>query len=445
MTQGTSFRTPALTDAELRASPVNVLGPLTNIELRASPVITSIADGPSIDAFGRFRVSNPQTIFSSAQEYTSDMLHMENYVVGTATAIYTQARASTALSTVDATSGNRAMRQSYVYWRYQPGKSQVVKITGTLSKSGTPVGAAVARIGLFSDSNGMYFGRDATGYFVAIRSDVTGIVVETNVYQASWNLDKMDGTGPSGIIVDFTKEQIFYIDFQWLGVGRVRMGLVIAGVLTYVNEFDFANVATSVYTRSPNLPIRYEVFNSGGAGSLITMECVCCAIESEGGVSDEGGFNFEFDNVSAPKSCPNSATLTPVLSLRCKDTFNGLTYRGLVRNIVNNFLVDENTYFEWRWNTTLTGAVWTDVDTTYSGMEYDITATAVTGGVHTSSGLISTTGTGVSQAGSGNVVTPTRLIPARSYANVRDVLTLCARGIGGTSVVYATCGFEEQR
>jgi hypothetical protein len=332
-----------------------------------------------------------------------------------------------------------------VYWRYQPGKSQVVKITGTLAKSGTPSGAAVARIGLFDDNNGLFFGRDATGYFIAERSDTSGSVADTKVYSASWNTDTMDGNGPSGFTVDFSKEQIFFIDFQWLGVGRVRYGMVIDGLLVYVHESDHANTSTVVYIRTPNLPIRYEVFNSGGAGSLITMEAICCAIESEGGVSDEGGYVFGFDNVAAPKSAANSTTLTPVLSLRCRDTFGGITFRGLIKNIRNHFIVDANTYYAWIWNPALTAASWVNVDATYSGMEYDLSATSYTGGIVINSGLMAAAGSGPAQRGGGTADPPSRLIPARTYANTRDVLTLVARGIGGVSVVYATCNFEEQR
>lgn len=466
MTQGTSFRTPTLTDAELRASPVPVSGPLTDAELRATavpisgtvstggltdtqiratPVAVTYGDTPILDAFNRLRIATPQTIFSSSQEYTTDALRMENYVAGTATATYTQATASTTLSTLNATSGNRAMRQSYVYWRYQPGKSQAVKLTGVLAKSGTPTGAAVARIGYFDDSNGMFFGRDVTGYFVAIRSDTTGSVVDNKVYQSSWNKDKMDGTGSSGITADFTKEHIFFIDFQWLGVGRVRLGLVINGLLYYVHEFDHANTTTVVYMRTPNLPVRYEVFNSGGAGSLITMEAICVAIESEGGVPDEGGFTFEFDNVAAPATAANSATLTPIFSFRCKDTFGGLTYRGLAREIELDFIIDQDTYFEWVWNATLVGGAWVDVNTAQSGMQFNRTLTSATGGIPIHSGLIPASGSGASSVGGIRSQTPTRLILARTYANVRDTLTLVARGIGGASTVYATCNFEEQR
>ena len=419
----------------------------------------SLADGPQLDAFGRLRVSSAETVFFSAQEYKSGVIVMENYTAGGGTAVYAQATASTVLSTGGATAANRAMRQSKVYWRYQPGKSQVIKLTGVLAKSGTPTGAAVARIGYFDDQNGIFFGRDATGYFVAIRTNTSGSVVETEkVYQSSWSIDKMNGAGVSGITADFTKEQIFFIDFQWLGVGRVRVGLVIDGGLKYVHYFEHANTSTVVYMRTPNLPVRYEVFNSGGAGSTITMEAICVAIESEGGVSDEGGYCTEVDNSNAPVTCANSATLTPIMTIRLKDTFQGLTYRGHVHSIRLQLMATTNPcYWEWLWNVTtltsaagavneLTAGTWVDVNTNYSGVEYNVAATAYTAPtIALNSGFIPVSGSGVNSVGHDSILSPDKIILARTYANVRDTLTLAARGLTGGSVVYAAINYEEQR
>lgn len=415
----------------------------------------SLSDGPQLDAFNRLRISNPQTIFSSTQEYTADPLHMENYT-SNGSATYNQASASTTLSTVASTANYRALRQSKVYWRYQAGKSQVIKLTGTLAKSGTPSGAAVARIGYFDDNNGIFFGRDATGYFAAIRTNVSGVVLETEkYYQSSWNVDKMTGSGPSGVTIDFTKEQIFFIDLQWLGVGRVRVGLVLDGVLRYVHYFEHANLTTAVYMRTACLPVRYEVFNSGGAGSVITLEAVCCAIESEGGVADEGGYTFEFDNNGAPITAADSTTLTPIMTIRCRDTFGGLTYRGHCHQINVAMLVSKDTYYELKWNVAtltsgggavneLTAGTWANVDGTYSGMEYNVAATAQTGGVAIGSGFISAAGSGSKTVGSTSDQVPNKLILARTYANTRDTLTLVARGLGASSSIYATMNFEEQ-
>ncbi|CAB4216945.1 hypothetical protein UFOVP1590_19 [uncultured Caudovirales phage] len=418
----------------------------------------SFVDGPVNDAFGRLRTSHPVTLFASTQEYDTDPLHMENYVAGGGTAVYTQANSSTVLSTDAATSNNRALRQSKVYWRYQPGKSQIIKLTGTLAKSGTPAGAAVARIGYYDDNNGIYFGRDSTGYFIAIRSNVSGSIVEAEkVYQSAWSEDSfgVEGKNPSGVTIDFTKEQIFFIDLQWLGVGRVRGGFVVDGKLSYAHLFEHANLTTQVYMKTANLPVRYEVFNSGAAGSNISLEAICCAVESEGGAEDVGGVTLEFDNSNSVATAANSATLTPLCTIRLKDTFNGITYRGQAHHMVVSFLADKNTYYELIWNATtltsaagavneLTAGTWIDLNTTYSGIEYNVAATAYTGGLAMGSGFIAASGSGSNSVGAEISGVPSRLILARTYANVRDTITIAARGLGAASAIYFTVNIEEQ-
>jgi hypothetical protein len=74
----------------------------------------------------------------------------------------------------------------------------------------------------------MYFEiDDTTAYFVE-RSLSTG--TETRVAQEDWNIDKLDGTGVSGITLDITKAQILWMDIEWLGLGTVRIGFVIDGI-----------------------------------------------------------------------------------------------------------------------------------------------------------------------------------------------------------------------
>lgn len=401
-------------------------------------------DGPNLDAFGRLRVSNSATIFDSQQEYSSDPLVVENVVAGTATAVHSTATNSTTLSTFAATANNRAMRQSKVYWRYQPGKSQLVKMTGVLAKSGTPSGTTVARLGYYDDSNGVFFGRDSTGYFVCVRTNTSGSVVDTRTYQSSWNIDKLNGSGSSGEVIDFTKTQIFIIDLQWLGVGRVRFGVQGDSGIIYVHEILKANFLSVVYMRTANLPLRYEVFNVGGTGSVISLECICMALESEGGVQDEGGYSFCAANKGTSVSLPNAATLTPVLTLRLRDTFNGLTYRGHVHiNSLIMSVANQAVYWELIWNAaTLTGTAYTNVDTTYSGVEFDVAATAYTGGTVIQGGY-ETAATAANRVVGINAAID-KLILARTYANVRDTVTLAARGLGGAATIYAAMNFEEQ-
>lgn len=77
--------------------------------------------------------------------------------------------------------------------------------------------------------------------------------------QSEWNLDKMDGTGPSGFELDLTKMQMFYIDYTWYGAGYIRWGLRgHQGDVTYIHKIANNNVNNEAYMRSGNLPARYE-------------------------------------------------------------------------------------------------------------------------------------------------------------------------------------------
>ena len=82
---------------------------------------------------------------------------------------------------------------------------------------------------------------------------------EVRVPQSQWNLDKMDGTGPSGYNMDMSKMQMFYIDYSWYGAGFIRWGLRgTNGNVTYCHKILNNNTNTEAYMRSGNLPARYE-------------------------------------------------------------------------------------------------------------------------------------------------------------------------------------------
>jgi hypothetical protein len=88
--------------------------------------------------------------------------------------------------------------------------------------------------------------------------------VDTKVAQQDWNIDRCDGTGPSGFVLDINKIQMAYMDYSWYGAGKVRFGFKDQdGEVVYVHEFVHNNKFTESYMRSGNLPGRYEVENVG--------------------------------------------------------------------------------------------------------------------------------------------------------------------------------------
>jgi hypothetical protein len=84
-------------------------------------------------------------------------------------------------------------------------------------------------------------------------------IVDFKVPQSQWNIDKMDGTGPSGVNINLSKMQMFYIDYSWYGAGAIRFGFKDQnGEVIYCHRMTHANVKTEAYMRSGNMPARYE-------------------------------------------------------------------------------------------------------------------------------------------------------------------------------------------
>ena len=82
------------------------------------------------------------------------------------------------------------------------------------------------------------------------------------VPQSQWNIDKMDGTGPSGYILNPARMQMVYIDYTWYGAGFIRFGFrATDGNIYYCHKMPNNNANTEAYMRSGNLPARYEAVN----------------------------------------------------------------------------------------------------------------------------------------------------------------------------------------
>lgn len=268
--------------------------PLPTLTRKTSTYPITVADSGAVDAFGRLRVSEPTTLFDSklvgiddAPLYWEEVAEAgDDVVASTPTASKPYVDFSyTADSPVAA---NTYTRQSIRRFVYQPGKSQMVMMTGVLDLS-SPGGltGVERRVGLFDDDNGAFFEDNAGTVGVTVRSNDSGTPTDTTVTQANWD-DPMDGGGASKLTADWTKAQIFVIDFQWLSIGRVRFGLQIGGVLYYVHEVGQANTAAIPWASTPNLPLRYQMITTGDSDANASMRCICSTVISEGGSQPTG-------------------------------------------------------------------------------------------------------------------------------------------------------------
>ena len=279
------------------------------VAVTASTVPVSIG-GVNVDAFGRIRSSAPYTLFDSQNRYAKNDLFSES-TSGTAGATIGYLPNESTVTLTVAASTDVVIRQTYRSFSYQPGKGLLVMNTFVMPPA---VSGLTIRIGYFNDDNGVYLERDGTTVSFVRRSYTGGSVSNTPVTQANWNGDKLDGTGASGYTLDLTKAQIFWEDFEWLGVGSVRCGFVINGETIICHTFQNANNLNTVYMTTAILPVRYEIRSTGGAG---TLKQICSTVISEGGYEKKVAPTV----VRAPIS-PTAAktatvnTLTPLVAIR---------------------------------------------------------------------------------------------------------------------------------
>ena len=382
----------------------------------------------SIDAFGRQRVSDAVTLFDSQLQYNALPLLWQT--VGDGTATHVPAKAAVQMTVA---AGQALLRQSRTYVRYQPGKSQLIMMTGVL---GAAVAGVTKRVGYYDDDNGIFFELTSGGLYVVKRSKVSGVVVDTRVEQADWIvIPRSVGAG-----IDPTKAQIFLIDFEWLGVGRVRTGFVIDGQIVYVHEFVHANEIASVYMTTANLPLRYEMISTTGAAS--DMYQICTTVQSEGGFQAEMGIPHAVGNGATGVSV---STRRAVLSIRPKATFNALVNRGaIIPESVQVYATGTPIYFEVVYGGTLGGSPVFGSVGDNSIVEYDVAGTTVTGGEVIDAGFVVVSGTGGNARGSEQNALLSRLPLVLDKAGANPLaLSVVATGIGGEATVHAAVGWRE--
>lgn len=367
---GKYFQTVALVDG-LGNPTATAANPLRTVT--AGAVSTGAA--AERDAFGRFRVSGPNNLFSGKNELDAALYpdKWTQFVVGTGTHIHLP-NESAVSHTVTAL-GDVSEQSSAWYIPYEPGISQLALLTGILNHG---TATAQSDIGLFDVNDGVMFRCPISGVEeVVIRGSMTGLPVENVISRTAWT-DKLDGTGASGLNIDFTKTQILVIDYEWLGVGVVRFGVSIGNSITYFHSVDHANSITTVYMKSGTLPVSYRI--QAIAAGAASIKQICATVVAEGGAGTQRaglGQHIASNSVGAIAA---AGIMTPIISLQVKPQFpvaSGQFNRNSIK-VIDLDLMSFNKELEWGLyqNAVLTGPVWVSAGTD-DGVNIDTAATAV--------------------------------------------------------------------
>ena len=349
----------------------------------------------AIDAFNRLKVSNPFTLFDSQHRYQPNE-KWDTFGVTGGTASY-ELNESAINLIVGTTAGSKVTRETKRVFPYQPGKSLLSLNTFAFNSPKTGLRQRIGYFGITGGAtsgipyNGVYL--EQNGLTLSMNLVSASLNTTTTVYQSDWNGDRFDGSGASGRSLDVSKANIFWMDVEWLGVGDLRTGFFVDGKPVIAHTFHNDNIHSTTYMTTACLPVRYELENLTGQTGSSQMKQICSSIVSDGGYE---GFSKRY-NVT--KNNSNSTPLTtqdiqyPMIALRLNpNRLDSIIVPSNLNVVLEPGTNNKPVTVQYRilLNPTLTGNTWT---THFNGnVDYNITATAVTGGTDIIGGYISSSG-----------------------------------------------------
>lgn len=394
---------------------------------------TKFSDSPNLDAFGRLRTSEITTQIDLKQIDDGLPLFIDIYNFS-ASVVHDLLDASTTITTTDA--GDYVIAQTFQRFSYQSGKSQQIFMTFS---DFAPVDGVVKRFGYFSSAIDAPFAELLDGLFLESSNGVitaniykSGTLIEKTA-QVAWRLDKMDGTGFSGFNIDWSKSQIFQLDFEWLGTGRVRWCLIVDGLIIPFHTSNHANNIAGVYMTSPNQPLRWEIRQTGATGG--SFKYMCSTVGSEGSLNQLGKILCINDN-NIPLTADDSALRYCAIAIRLKNT----SLASLI-DIVNIALfssANSTIMYELVLNPVISGTV-NYATVTNSAVETfigDVTNT-VTGGTILDTGF-------VEARASDRIDAQNAIRIGTSITGIPDVLALIVRPLSNSATVHRSISWREQ-
>jgi hypothetical protein len=407
---------------------------------RYGNVFDPLGQGFSGDLFGRLKVSQPFTLFDSTHRYSQDG-DFDDVVLGTGSTVGFITAQSSATLGIGTTVGCSLVRESKRVFSYQPGKSLQVLQTFVFNPEKENL---VQRVGYASSENGVMLELNGSQLNIIKRTAISGVGTTISVSQSQWNIDTLDGTGfstsnPSGIRLDISKAQILFSEYEWLGVGSVRVGFAIDGKFISVHQFNHANLIDSTYMTTATLPVRYEILNTGITTSVSTMKQICISVQSNGGYEKRQAEDVV--RITSPVTV-SSSSFVPLLSIRLAPGREDTIILPHEISILPDSANASSFEVALIKNATLTNASFATTSTSSPNVQRDISATALTGGTIVKNDYLTSANKATAPL---NVVQEYNwdLQLGRTQAKVSDTYTLAMRAVNGSGTAIASLSFYD--
>jgi hypothetical protein len=389
---------------------------------------------PQFSNNNRLKTAPFQTTFFNTFQYGKETDVWDERVVGVGTATWNQ-YSSNVIMQVGVTTGSKVIRQTKNVMRYIPGRPATLAFAIRLDN---PQVGIRRRFGLFDDSNGAYFEDDGGTYSYVIRTSTSGITTEVRVGRDDWNGEKFDGNGWTGVTADPTKQQMISIGYEWYGAGTVEFNWLMKGETIRSHQFDNSNNLDKVWCSTPFLPIRCEIENVTGVAGTHYLYQGSNSLIQEGG-ADKLGTLLSQSNGITGTTLTVANTFYPIVSLRLKSSaLNSVMLLRSLQAVTND---NTNVYWKLLQNATLTNPVWTNHSDPDSFVQFDTSATAVSGGRDILSGFV--------VSGGSTLIEIDRLADLQlgrsGIGTISDTFTLACASPNTNKAALAVLNWIEQR
>jgi len=221
------------------------------------------------------------------------------------------------LKSPDANSSSTLLSKDFIH--YQPGQGSLSRFSSLFSTA-QPDSNMEAGVGNYENFFGFGYENETFGI---IRKNTGSKYV---IPQSEWNVDKMDGKGPSGQTLNPQAGNIFQIKNQWLGYGGIQYFIESATTSEFqlVHTERYANKNEIPSSSIPHLQFTFSTRN-GTNSNLINLKSSSIAGFVEG----------QEEVLGLVKSSGNITTVSDsfknILTVRNNPTFKGKTNLSVIR------------------------------------------------------------------------------------------------------------------
>jgi len=289
------------------------------------PVVVANPIG-TVDDLGRIITSELLPVFDSTLSYSEEPRYWDTVTTGVGTTSYNMEGHNLTMSVVGGGIASRIIRQTYFAFPFAAGtdlvyimgaqlNSNALTDTGFISQVGAYDTLADKTVDTFPTGTGAFYRYSEDGYSVVLRTTLSGVQTDFEIKQNDWNFDRMDGTGPSGYVLDPSTVETYAVHMSIPGQTEIIMGIISLGGFQTAHIFSLTGQnATVTSLSSSSLPARYEIITDGTNVEDVTMIQASTSVKSVGQLDTR-------NNVFVARRTVNESitnTIEPLLSLRKK-------------------------------------------------------------------------------------------------------------------------------